>query len=154
MSDKFRTLPAISENIGLAQDLDERLRQVRGYEEQADGLWVRFIVELLTSLIGSPEERQRIRKEWIGRMEENIKQWKGLVRRNEDILSRLEHQIERLENQAESANSDEYEESVRHLLVEKRIRIETLRKTNRMLEDKIQLVTQKLQSAQNRRGER
>jgi hypothetical protein len=91
-------------------------------------------------------EGQRKHKEWHDRMEDHIERWRELIQKNEDVISRIEEQIDRCQDMERDARSPEFANTVRGWIEEKYRKISDIRETNRELEEKIRTVKSKIRN--------
>ena len=82
--------------------------------------------------------------EWRERMERHVEHWMELTEKNEEIIRRLEGQIEECEALEATAKTDEFAQRVRGWVEEKLDKIRDIRESIRELEDKIESVKKKL----------
>jgi hypothetical protein len=82
--------------------------------------------------------------EWRERMENHVERWSELYEKNEDVIRRLEQQIEECEAMESNAKSDDFAETVRGWIEEKMDKIRDIRRTNQELEERIESVKSKL----------
>lgn len=90
------------------------------------------------------EERQTRHKEWADHMQKNIERWSELIQKNEDVISKIESQIDKCQEMEQNASSSDFASTVRGWIEEKYQKIEQIRDTNRSLEEKIRSVRDKL----------
>lgn len=90
------------------------------------------------------EEKQQRHKEWRNRMEDRIERWTELLEKNENVISRLERQIDECNDMERDAKSSDFASTVRGWIEEKRDKISSIAQTNRELEEKIRSVNNKL----------
>jgi hypothetical protein len=83
-------------------------------------------------------------EEWRQRMEGHVERWMELTEKNEEIIRRLEEQVEDCEAREATAKTDEFAERVRGWIEEKLDKIRDIRESNRELEDKIESAKKKL----------
>ena len=82
--------------------------------------------------------------EWRERMENHVERWTELYEKNEDVVAKLEQQIEECEEMESSAKSEDFAERVRGWIDEKMAKIRDIQSTNRELEEKIRSAKSKL----------
>jgi acyl-CoA reductase-like NAD-dependent aldehyde dehydrogenase len=82
--------------------------------------------------------------EWRERMENHVERWTELYEKNEDVVAKLEQQIEECEEMESNAKSDDFAERVRGWIDEKMAKIRDIQRTNRELEEKIRSAKSKL----------
>lgn len=90
------------------------------------------------------KERERLREErriknaqWRATMEGHIDRWNDVLRKNEDYLSDLRRQIDKLEDMESGARSSDFADRVRGWISEKHDKINDVQRRNQELEDKI-----------------
>ena len=91
-------------------------------------------------------ERQRKHEEWRDRMQEHTERWRSLVQKNEDVISRIENQIDKCQEMERNARSPEFANTVRGWIEEKYRKISKIRETNIELEEKISSVKSKIRN--------
>jgi chromosome segregation ATPase len=102
------------------------------YEILEDG-W-----EKAQSRIGElKEEKRRRHQEWLERMNSHIERWEKKIQDSEHFISRLEDQIDELEDQKAHARTDEHAQKVRIWIEQKMEKIRDVRNQIQELEDKI-----------------
>ncbi len=89
-------------------------------------------------------EGQRKHEEWLDRIQGHIERWSDLIQKNEDIISRIEEQIDRCQDMERDARSPEFADTVRGWIEEKYRKISDIRETNRELEEKIHSAKSKI----------
>jgi len=89
-------------------------------------------------------EGQRKHEEWLSRTQGHIERWNDLIQKNEDVISRIEEQIDRCRDMERDAKSSEFAETVRGWIEEKYSKISDIRETNRELEEKIRSANNKI----------
>ena len=94
-----------------------------------------------TTLFRSLQEKYT---EWRNRMEDNVDRWSSLIQKNEDVISRIENQIDHCQDLEQDARSSDFAYTVRGWIEEKYQKINDIRQTNRELEEKIRSVQNKL----------
>jgi uncharacterized protein YaaN involved in tellurite resistance len=77
-------------------------------------------------------------------MENHVERWTELYEKNEDVVAKLEQQIEECEEMESNAKSDDFAERVRGWIDEKMAKIRDIQRTNRELEEKIRSAKSKL----------
>jgi hypothetical protein len=82
--------------------------------------------------------------EWRQRMESHIERWTELIEKNEDVISKIEQQIEECEEMEANARSDDFAATVRGWIEEKLDKVRDIRSTNEGLEHRIESVKSKL----------
>jgi len=98
--------------------------------------------------IARVEERRRAKEqrhqELRQRMEEKVSYWHGLIQKNEDAISRLEKQIDKLEERTGRGKPREYVDEHAWRIEEKYGKIKDMRELNRRLEERIQALSSKI----------
>jgi uncharacterized protein Yka (UPF0111/DUF47 family) len=84
--------------------------------------------------------------EWRERMEGHIERWVSLSEKNDEVIKRLEEQVEHCEEMEANARTEEFAEQVRGWIEENLDKIRDIRETNRELEEKIESAKRKLSS--------
>ncbi len=82
--------------------------------------------------------------EWRERMEGHVEHWMELIEKNEEIIRRLEAQIEKCGAMEANARTDEFAERVRGWIEEKLDKITDIRRSIEELEEKIESLKRKL----------
>ena len=89
-------------------------------------------------------EGQRKHEEWVSRTLGHIERWNELIHKNEDVVSRIEQQIEKCRDMERDAKSSEFAETVRGWIEEKYSKISDIRESIKELEEKIRSAKNKL----------
>ena len=90
------------------------------------------------------EERQRKYSDWHERIKGHIQRWENNIEKAGRYISSLEDQIDRLEDEAANARTDEYADKARGWIEEKYQKINDVKEQIQELEDKISSVKGKL----------
>jgi len=94
--------------------------------------------EKASSRIGEmKEEKRRKREEWQAKQEDFINRCERNIEKAEDVISNLELQIERLQNEEADARSDEYADTVRGWIEDKENKIAEIRQSIAEWEEKL-----------------
>ena len=93
--------------------------------------------------LASYAAKQR-QNEWRERMEGHIARWVSLMEKNDEIIKRLEGQVEDCEEMETNARTEDFAEQVRGWIEEKLDKMRDIRETNQELEDKIESAKRKL----------
>lgn len=90
------------------------------------------------------DENKRKRQEWVSRMDSNVARWTELLEKNLTIISGLEAQINKLQEDIANAKTPEFAERIKSWIDEKTNKIEDIKQTNLKLEEKIGSVRKNL----------
>ena len=82
--------------------------------------------------------------EWRNKMEDHVQRWTELMEKNEDVIARLERQIEECQEMESNARSEDFAETVRGWIEEKMDKVRDIRKTNEELEERVESVKKRL----------
>jgi hypothetical protein len=89
-------------------------------------------------------ERDRKRQEWRERMNEKIDEWRSKIDKKNELVSRIEGQIEELEDKRDSARSADFADTVQGWIDEKRRFITEVEEQIEDLQSRIRDVDAKL----------
>jgi hypothetical protein len=90
------------------------------------------------------------RKEhWQVRQESNIQKFNDLISKNFDVITKIEHHIEKLEGDLLAARSEEFKTKLQGWIKEQKDKIEDIIKSNRELNDKIADIENKITEVEN-----
>ena len=92
------------------------------------------------------QERQKREKEYSKRMKGHTERWSKLIVKNEDVILRIEKDIEKCQEMKRNARSSEFADTVQKWIEEKYQKIEDIRETNRKLKEKINSVKSEIQN--------
>ncbi|MEI7811107.1 MAG: hypothetical protein WCJ01_01640 [Ignavibacteria bacterium] len=83
------------------------------------------------------EENKKRHLDWVNKIQSNLSRWNELKIKNEGIISSLEAQITKLEEDIVNSQTPEYSKKVQVWIEEKTIKISDIKKTNHNLDEKI-----------------
>ncbi|MDP4196535.1 MAG: hypothetical protein Q8940_15890 [Bacteroidota bacterium] len=116
----------------------------KAFREEIKGLLNQAFDSAIKRIKEVREENKRRHQEWISRMESNVARWNELHEKNISIISGLEAQITKLEEDVNNAKTPEFAERIRTWIDEKSNKIKDIKETNAKLEEKISSVQKSL----------
>lgn len=116
----------------------------KAFREEIKGLLNQAFDSAIKRIKEVREENKRRHQEWISRMESNVARWDELHEKNISIISGLEAQITKLEEDVNNAKTPEFAERIRTWIDEKSNKINDIKETNAKLEEKISSVQKSL----------
>jgi hypothetical protein len=116
----------------------------KAFREEIKGLLNQAFDSAIKRIKEVREENKRRHQEWISRMESNVARWNELHEKNINIISGLEAQITKLEEDVNNAKTPEFAERIRTWIDEKSNKIKDIKETNAKLEEKMSSVQKSL----------
>jgi hypothetical protein len=128
---------------GEPRDAKTRVKEIQQRKRSAYMTREKFEVinAILDDAWAKASERLRERhREWRDKQEGHIQRWTELLEKNQEVLRRLEAQIDHCRDLESSARSEEFASQVRGWIEEKQSKVRDIENTNAALEEKIRNV--------------
>jgi hypothetical protein len=156
LSESLQAATSGNPHMALAkiQEIQKTIFQAELTREQRETI-LKSCQEAWDKAIARVEERKRAKeersKETIKRTETRLGYWHELIRKNEDAISKLENQIDNLEEQGARRKVPEHVDAHAYKIEEKYGKIRDMRELNRRLEERIQSLWNKVEGPEEQK---
>lgn len=130
-------------------DWDELRATLSKYWNRADERFKSNKANRNSQRIDRKKALDQRKEHWQVRQESNIQKFNDLISKNFDVITKIEHHIEKLEGDLLAARSEEFKTKLQGWIKEQKDKIEDIIKSNRELNDKIADIENKITEVEN-----